>query len=167
MTRRHRLIVNIIGAIVAIFIVGPIVWMSFDRTPAYSVNSIKVDNSSMAATGEAISLVWNINVNRSGCGGQYERQIVDSAGIVRAYLPHPATFVYLPIGPQTPKSAHPLVIPEMADGPAQFRVHVETWCNFIQRIFPVSYTVIVPFVKYGSMPGPSLPLKNSEAPDGQ
>lgn len=144
LSHRASLFINLAAACLALFIVGPIVWMAMDRAAAYTVKSVKVVGTTNL--GDPLILEWRIVIDKEGCTGADQRIVTDSIGSVRAYEIYPDRVVSLPLGPHTTRTTVPLILSrQMALGPAFEMIRRTSSCNLIQQMFPVVKETTIPF----------------------
>lgn len=136
---------NVFAAIFAVFIVAPLTWTALDRAPAYTIHDLLIIPPA-ATPGSAGRLEWKFAVNREGCSGTFQRVITDSSNLQRIYDVVPDTFVYLPLGEHQTLNTHPFMLPaDLPSGKTILTVTIRTWCNWMQRIYPVQQVVIADF----------------------
>jgi hypothetical protein len=158
----HRYRANFIAGFVAVFIIAPLLWSAMDREPAYHIDLATIIPPNVE-TGETESILWDITVLRTGCTGRFQRQLIDSAGVLRVYDIFEDTFVLLDLGKHKIHNTHPFVIPEMERGPAELRVLISTSCTWAQKIWPVTSIAEAHFEVVGEgHPDPKGPIDRGQ-----
>lgn len=131
---------EIIGAAIAIGVVGPIVWMAMDQSPALEIVSVHAPAGPVDRLG-ALRLEYQAVYLRPNCSGEGQRKFVDVSRRVIWTEPYdfrtgigfdgkPVTLgrtIQLP-----PVSA---IVPlAMAPGPATYQNDVRFYCNPLQKM---------------------------------
>ena len=139
--RPHPCIIcNIIAAIFAIVVAGPITWWAIDRTPAlvFEANGVPVPNPAMI--GKELDLQRGVIVLKEGCDIWYNREIMDSTGFVWSFPVTLSTYSGMAPGFHKTHSSNAFVVPlGAAAGPAVTTSNIWSSCNPLQKFFPVHY----------------------------
>ena len=131
-------ICNVVGAIFAIVVAGPLTWWAIDRTPAYEVVSIGRADPNPVQVGQPLDLIREIVVNHENCEAWFNREIIDSIGYVWTFPVTPSTFARFKVGHYPTHSVTQFIIPHgVAEGEAKVYSNIWSICNPVQRLFPV------------------------------
>lgn len=135
----HKCVVcNVVAALFAILVAGPITWWAIDRTPAYSVVEAGHAEPNPIKVGQPLDLVRVIMVYREGCDGWFNREIKDQSGYVWTFPITQSTFVPFKLGHYVTHSVTPFIVPRgVAEGEATVTSNIWSVCNPVQKLFPV------------------------------
>ena len=126
---------NVIAAFIAVILVGPLLWWTFDREQPYILHSGVIEPDPVRAGGN-IQIRWRLRVIRTGCEGTFQREIVDSTGYVWVYEPRPTQFARMSRGEHLTRSPIPFKLPSaLPPGDATITYsRMEFYCNPLQSL---------------------------------
>ena len=138
--QHHQCVVcNIVAALLAIAIGGPIAWWALDRDPAYIVlGGVAIPDP--VVPGKELDLARTIRIMREGCTGLFNREVKDASGYIWTFAMTRSTFASFKIGDYHTHSVTPFIVPMgIADGPAEVTSNIWSVCNPVQKFWPVHY----------------------------
>ena len=126
-----------IPQIVAVLVVGPLAWMAADRTPPLALYDGVITPNIVRPGQSGVILTWRARFSGRDCPGLSQREYVDSNRSLWPQLAHARAGIFVP-SPGTPLdgtvTVPPLMIPDMARGPATYQVTQFYYCNWLQRV---------------------------------
>jgi hypothetical protein len=144
-----------IPQIIAVMIVAPLSWMAFDRTPPLALYDGVITPNVVRKNQAGVKLVWRARFSGRDCPGLSQREFVDSIRGLWPQLAHSRAGIFVPDpGSQTvgTVTTPPLMIPDMAPGPATYQVTQFYYCNWLQRFLHWPIVQPSPYVRFEVAP---------------
>ena len=135
----HRLLKlqKFISPVLALVIIGPIMWWLADRFPPYSLRD-GVLKPNPARPGDEVDIEWTLELTRSGCTGFFQRVIIDSHGGLWSFAPMQSIFVNLKPGKYRTHSFNRILLPRgIASGVAEIVTVTTYYCNPVHYVWPL------------------------------
>ena len=144
-----------IPQIVAVLIVGPLVWMAMDRTPPLILSNGIIAPHEVHRQ-QTVSVIWHAKFSGQHCPGVTQRELIERKShniwpkearqrkgifIPEKNNPYLGTVV-------TP----PLTIPDMSAGKACYRVTQFYFCNWLQRVMNWPIVQVSPCIDFEVVP---------------
>lgn len=141
--------------IVALFILGPLAWLAFDRTPPLLLYDGAIEPNIVHRGQEGITVTWRATFSGRDCPGQSQRELVDSHRSIWPQLARARKGIFKPDAPDSMIGTvvtPPLSIPEMVPGPATYKVTQFYYCNWLQRILHWPIVQSSPYIRFEVAP---------------
>ena len=131
---------NLWPAVFSIFIFGPILWWTMDRTPPFEVLYAEpIPNPAQPA--DPVDFQWHIKVIRNDCTAIFQRNTEDSDGRTRSYLPTVSSWTNAPIGAHVMATTAKFIVPlGTLDGDMKVNLAVTAVCNPVHHLWPIKFT---------------------------
>ena len=132
---------NILAAVFSLMVVGPVVWMSFDRELPYAINS-GVTVPKEIIRGKPYRIEWKLTNGVKDCPGAAYRFAKDSSGKIWTLRPVETGFSYIPLSNGVKEDVivegYPRSLdPDTALGPIEFFGTNVFHCNILQLVWPI------------------------------
>lgn len=129
---------HIYAACFSVIVLAPLTIMFLDRRQPVELQLVSIEPSKVRE-GDEVTVTYNANIIREGCGGELLRTIVDSANKITAFVREPTVFNNNKVTSGNITVSKTLIVPRgITPGPAKYVPKIERWCNPLQRyLWPI------------------------------